>query len=274
MSLAVEDVRFEYSPSTAMAVPALEGVSLRLDPGELVVVVGATGSGKSTLLRLCAGLLTPGAGSVTVDGRPAGTRGAVGIVFQNPETQFFAETVRADVAFGPRNLGVEDPDTAADESLAAVGLDPASFGPRSPFTLSGGEARRAAIAGVLAMRTPYLLLDEPTAGLDPRGRAAVLGALRQARQRAGLLVVTHDADEFLGEADRVLGLTDGREAFCGPPAELLAEPQLWERAGLALPPVVRVQLLARARGLALDTLTLDPIAAARALVSARGVAHR
>jgi len=270
MSLIAEGLKFDYPLRASTSLPALDAVSFSLEPGELVIVVGATGSGKSTLLRLCAGLLKPDSGSVLVDGGPVDAKGIVGIVFQNPETQFFAESVHADVAFGPRNLGLVGVDTAVDDSLSAVGLDPVAFGPRSPFTLSGGEARRVAIAGILAMRTPYLLLDEPTAGLDPLGRNAVLKALGQARQRAGVLVVTHDAGEFLGAADRIIALSEGRIAFSGKVSELLDDSLPWEHAGLALPPIVSVQLAARDRGLSVGRVTLDPVTAARSLVRAAG----
>ncbi|MDO9557436.1 MAG: ATP-binding cassette domain-containing protein [Coriobacteriia bacterium] len=269
MALIVDSVRFTYEAGTAVAAPVLDGVSLTVESGEVVVCVGATGSGKSTLLRLCAGLLIPTEGSVVVDGASARARHAVGIVFQNPEAQFFAETVGADVAFGPKNLGLTDVDGAVTEALSAVGLDASAFRGRSPFTLSGGEARRVAIAGVLAMQTPYLLLDEPTVGLDPFGRRAVLQVVRNARDHAGVLVVTHDADEFLSIADRVVALHDGRVLFEGTPQVLAEEPELWERAGLALPPLVMAQHLARGRGATIPSIVLDVEGAARALVAAK-----
>ncbi|MDZ4655774.1 MAG: ATP-binding cassette domain-containing protein [Coriobacteriia bacterium] len=269
MALTAASVSFTYEAGTAIATPVLDDVSLIVESGEVVLCVGATGSGKSTLLRLCAGLLEPTRGQIAVDGAPVRMRGPVGIVFQNPETQFFAETVAADVSFGPRNLGLADVDSVVVEALAAVGLDAAVFGERSPFTLSGGEARRVAIAGVLAMRTPYLLLDEPTAGLDPLGRRAVLQAVRSARESAGVLVVTHDAGEFLPWADRVIALDSGRVLFEGVPQTLAEEPASWERASLALPQLVLAQHLARGRGAEIPAIALDVEGAARALAAGK-----
>lgn len=261
-----------------MASRALEGVSLALEPGELAVVLGPTGSGKTTLLRAAAGLLAPTSGTVTVDDRPAAgrgsLRGAVGLVFQRPEAQFFAPSVEEDCAFGPRNLGRSTEEARADvrAALRAVRLDPDEFGSREPWGLSGGEARRAALAGVLAMRPRYLLLDEPTAGLDAAGRAAVLAAVDVVRAGAGLLVVTHDSDLFLGRADTVLILRAGRVAFSGGVAALLEELPALAAAGAAEPPeVVRAQMLARERGAMLGgRLELDPDAAAAALARAAG----
>ncbi len=273
MALVAQSLGYTYSAGAHYSVRAVDGVHLRLEPGELLVIAGATGSGKSTLLRLLAGLLEPGAGTVEVDGdspRSRAARGRVAIVFQNPESQFFAETLLADVMFGPRNLRIADPEGAARAALAAVGLDPASFGPRSPFTLSGGEARRAAIAGALAMGARYLLLDEPTAGLDARGRREVLAAIGAERERAGIAVVTHDPDELLASATRVLALDSGIPAFDGTVSELTADPAAYEAAGLRLPDVVRAQVLARDRGIRIPNVELDPIMAARALLQARG----
>jgi energy-coupling factor transport system ATP-binding protein len=274
MALIATNASFTYDVATDFGIRALADVTLTLTPGELVVVAGTTGSGKSTLLRLLAGLLAPVNGSVTADGAGVGAsaaRGRVAIVFQNPEAQFFAETVREDVMFGPRNLGALDPGAVADEALDRIGLDPATFGPRSPFTLSGGEARRVAIAGALALGAGYLLLDEPTAGLDAAGRYAVMRALASERARAGLMVVTHDPEEFFDQADRVVALDAGSIAFDGSVSELIAEPAPFEAAGLRLPEVLRLQLLARARGASLPEVSLDPEAAAAALCVARGV---
>ncbi|MHB8050159.1 MAG: ATP-binding cassette domain-containing protein [Coriobacteriia bacterium] len=272
MALVASGVSYAYEMGRPFGVEAVRGVDLAVAPGELVVVAGTTGSGKSTLLRLLAGLLKPAAGSVAVDAMgpgERGARGAIAIVFQDPETQFFAETLRIDVAFGPRNLGHADPDGDADRALAEVGLDPTVYGPRSPFSLSGGEARRGAIAGALAMGARYLLLDEPTAGLDAAGRAAIRQALEAERTKCGIIVVTHDPAEFLDVASRIVALEAGRVAFSGSVEDLYADPAPYERAGLELPPIVRTQLLARRRGMHLDRVTLDPERAASALLAAR-----
>lgn len=271
MALVAHGVSYTYAAGREFGVDAVCDADLSIETGELVVVAGTTGSGKSTLLRLLAGLLEPACGSVEVDGYSPGdrsARGAVAIVFQDPETQFFAETLRLDAAFGPRNLGHPDPEADADRALAEVGLDPSVYGGRSPFGLSGGEARRGAIAGALAMNARYLLLDEPTAGLDAMGRAAIRDALDAQRTRSGIVVVTHDPAEFLDSASRVVALDAGRIAFAGTTEDLYTDSVAYEEAGLSLPPVVRTQLLARARGARLDRVTLDPLRAASGLLSA------
>jgi energy-coupling factor transport system ATP-binding protein len=244
-----------------------------------VVLLGSTGSGKTTLLRAAAGLLPVTKGSAEVDGRPASgkdsARGAVGLVFQRPESQFFSLTVEEDCAFGPRNLG-RGPEEASEDAraaLVAVGLDPEEFGAREPWSLSGGEARRAAIAGVLAMRPRYLLLDEPTAGLDAAGKEAVCAAIEAVRAEAGVLVVTHDAEAFLPRADRLLALRGGRPVFEGDVGQLLEElPRLAAAGDVDPPEVPRTLMLARAAGrVPAGALTLDVEAAADLLAGARGV---
>ena len=274
MRLDLEDVGYTYGEGTSFAVRALDGVTLAIERGQLTLVLGATGSGKSTLLRVAAGLMPPTEGRVTIDGSPgdgaASMIGRVGLVFQNPQTQLFAESVEADVAFGPRNLGMPENEVrrAVREALEAVELDPAAFGPRSPFALSGGEAHRVAIAGVLAMRPEVLLFDEPTAGLDARGREAVTSIVSSARGRAGVVVVTHDAEGFLGIADRVVMLAHGRPVFSGSRDELMADLSRFEEAGLRVPEVLRAQLLAEARGIQLGGYSLDVAEAAERI--ARG----
>ena len=275
MALTLDAIGYTYGAGTSFSAAALEGVSASVSVGELVLVLGATGSGKSTLLRICAGLLAAQGGTATIDDLPitrSSARGNVGLVFQDAEAQLFAETLEADVAFGPRNLGTPDAEALAraHESLEAVGLDPVVYGPRSPFGLSGGEARRAAIAGVLAMQPRYLLLDEPTSGLDARGRAAVRDTVRAARASAGIVVVSHSAEEFLGQADRVLVLASGRVAFNGTAEQLVTDPAPFAAAGLIAPDVLRFQQLARAKGCDAGPFTLDAEAAARAVAAAGG----
>jgi energy-coupling factor transport system ATP-binding protein len=276
MALRISDVACEYAFGTAMASSALDGVSLALDPGTLTVVLGPTGSGKTTLLRAAAGLIPLARGTIAADGRPVigpdSVRGAVGLVFQRPEAQFFALSVEEDCAFGPRNLGRTPAEARSDarEALGAVGLDPDAFGPREPWSLSGGEARRAAFAGVLAMHPRYLLLDEPTAGLDAAGRAAVCAAIEVARARAGVLVVTHDPETFLDVADGVLALREGRPVFEGDVSRFLAALPALADGGLVEPPEVpRTLLLAQARGARMEGgPTLDPHVAASMLAAA------
>lgn len=275
MALILERVTHTYGAGTAFAVRALASTNLAVARGEMAVVMGPTGSGKSTLLRMAAGLLAPTSGKVSIDGHPPGdpvSSGAalVGLVFQSPESQLFAETVVEDIAFGPLNLGL---DRAAArqrslETLAEVGLDPAEFADRSPFQLSGGEARRVALAGVLAMRPAYLLLDEPTAGLDGPGREAVVAAIEAARTHAGLLIVTHDAEEFLGRADFALVLSDGDVSYCGDARSLVDDPTPLVSAGLREPEVLRVLLAGRRAGLELPELSIDPYQAAHLLLQA------
>jgi energy-coupling factor transport system ATP-binding protein len=275
VALTLTRACFSYAAGTPLEQAALVDVSIRVAPGELVLVLGPSGSGKTTLLRVAAGVLAPTTGTADVDGLggSGAFRGAVGLAFQRPETQFFAETVLQDVAFGPRNLG-RTPAEAADDAraaLVAVGLDAGAFGGRSPFSLSGGEARRAGLAGVIAMRPRYLLLDEPTCGLDAVGRSAVRSAVSAARASAGIVVVTHDADEFLADADAVIVLEEGRTAYAGDVGGLLAAAaKLGPRTGWPLPEMVRAQIEAARHAGSTAAPTLDAAEAARALVALRG----
>lgn len=275
MSLTLTDIAYTYALDTGFAESAVTRVSLDVAIGELVVVLGATGSGKSTLLRLAAGLLEPRSGGAVIDGRPlnrSSARGAVGLVFQDAEAQLFADTLLEDVCFGPRNMGSDEASAleAAREALTSVGLGPDLFGARSPFTLSGGEARRAAIAGVLAMKPDYLLADEPTAGLDAGGRRLIRQLLLAARQSSGVVVVSHTAEEFLGEADRVLVLADGASHWYGPARDLIDEPSILHGAGLVVPDVLEVQRRAAASGMNITHAALDPQRAAESLARAAG----
>ena len=276
MALSLTGISYAYGEGTPFVQPALHAVDMTLNPGMLTLVLGATGSGKSTLLRVAAGLLTPQAGSVELDGERvervvAGARG-VGIVFQSPETQLFAETVLADVSFGPRNQGLaeEDAQREARDAMVLADLEPDVFAARSPFALSGGEARRAALAGILALDPAYLLLDEPTAGLDFHGREVVMNVLIKARESAGVAVVSHDIESFLPVADHVLILVDGDVQYSGEARGLIADPEPLVRAGLGVPGVLSLQMAGRRAGLHIDEFTLDALRAAHAVAEAGG----
>ena len=271
MVLRARRVGYVYGEGTGFATPALASVDATVEPGRLLLVAGATGSGKTTLLRILAGLLLPTSGDVTVDGgtpEPAGSDPTrrVGLVFQRPESQLFSESVLADVSFGPLNLGMtpEDARLAALEALGSVGLAPDVFSDRSPFGLSGGEARRVALAGVLAMDPCYLLLDEPTAGLDAAGCAAVHQVLDGAKATRGVVVVTHDLEEYLPSADDVLILQGGAQLFSGSVGDFL-EAAVADAGGLPVPETALLQVLARRRGVSIERIETDPVSVAETL---------
>ncbi len=260
--LEFEQVTYSYAGPEA---PALTDLSLQLRPGEVLAVLGANGSGKSTLVRLTDGILLPDSGSVRVDGidtrdadRHWDVRSKVGLVLQDPDNQIVGTVVEEDVAFAPENLGLprEELRRRVDDALAAVGL--AEFAAREPHLLSGGQKQRLAIAGALAMDPAYLVLDEPTSMLDPRGRAdvlAIIGRLRDAGR--GIVHVTHHLADAL-TADRVLVLDRGAVAFLGTPDGLLAGECGLEALGLRLPPIWFMAEELRRHGLRLPLRALDP----------------
>lgn len=281
--IACRDLTHIYLRGTPMEAGALHGVTLEVRTGELVAILGPTGSGKSTLIQHFNGLLRPSSGEVRVAGEDLWAPGAdrrrvrqqIGLLFQFPEYQLFEETVRRDVAFGPKNLGLGEGEVAerVEEALRQVGLDPARFGERSPFTLSGGEMRRVALAGVLAMRPRALVLDEPTAGLDPRGKEELLDRVA-ALHRQGLTVVlvTHSMDEAARLAGRLIVMEAGRVLLDGPPRAVFARDAEMARIGLDLPQAARLVRLLRRRGIPVgEALTIGE--ARQAIVSAlRGAA--
>ena len=227
MRLELRDVHHVYAAGTPFEVEALRGVSLAVEPGEVLGIIGGTGSGKSTLARHMNALLVPSGGEVLVDGVDATTlkkswlRRRVGLVFQFPEAALFAPTVEEDVAFAPRRLGLdeEEVEERVQGSLRMLGAE--ELAGRSPFALSGGEKRRVAIAGVLAMGPEVLVLDEPTAGLDPATREQLLALIRRLRDAGvSVVLVSHDLDEVAEVADRICALDDGRVRAKGTPAEV------------------------------------------------------
>jgi len=283
-AIACEGLTYTYLRGTPRETVALRGIDLVIRAGEMLAIIGPTGSGKSTLVQHFNGLLRPTAGVVRVDGEDLWgpntnrrrARQRVGLVFQAPEAQLFEETVRRDVAFGPRNLALSEDVVAGrvEEALRQVGLDPARFGDRSPFELSGGEKRRVAIAGVLAMRPQVLVLDEPTAGLDPKGREELLARIAGLhRQGMTVVVISHDMDIVASLAGRVIVLHEGRILLEGAPRDVFARDAELRAIGFTAPQATRLARLLRERGVPLDdVLTIDE--ARRALKPLVGGAGR
>lgn len=243
-----------------LSFPALTDIDLTIKEGEFLGVIGHTGSGKSTLMQHLNGLLLPTSGRVTVDGldtldkkQRVEARKLVGMVFQYPEYQLFEETVKKDVSYGPKNLGLSEREVEerAETALRLVGLDPERFSEQSPFDLSGGEKRRAALAGILAMRPKYLVLDEPMAGLDPRGRRDILTLIESLRKTQGttIVMVSHSMDDIALASDRVLVLNHGTAAFVGAPDEVFSHVETLESMGLSIPQATRLAQLLRQKGL-------------------------
>ena len=265
-----------YLNGTPLEAVALQDVTLSIEAGEFVGLIGPTGSGKSTLIQHLNALLRPTGGEVRVAGiNPADARAdvktlrqQVGLVFQYPEHQLFEETVYDDVAYGPRNLGLTEDQVRerVGESLALVGVDPGRFGRRSPFSLSGGEMRRVAIAGVLAMRPRVLVLDEPAAGLDPKGKEEILGQIRTLHEAQGLtvLLVTHSMDEAAQLVKRLVVLARGQIVMDGPVREIFRRAQDLTALGLGVPAITALMLRLRSAGMAVtpDVLTVDEARAA------------
>ena len=258
--LEVRNLDYIYSAGTPFEHKALDNVSFALEPGEFVGIIGHTGSGKSTLMQQMNGLLKPTSGQVLLDGvdiwsdkkltRQARFR--VGLVFQYPEYQLFEETVYRDIAFGPKNMGLEEKevDRRVREAAGFVGLTEAQL-EVSPFDLSGGQKRRVAIAGVIAMEPEVLILDEPTAGLDPVGRAEILGNIEAYRQakNATIMMVSHSMEDVARLTDRLLVMNGSRLAMDGTPSEVFSRAQELLAMGLNIPQVTQVFLKLKALGL-------------------------
>ncbi|MFD1395778.1 energy-coupling factor transporter ATPase [Kroppenstedtia eburnea] len=253
MDIVIQDLTHNYMVGTPFERTALSGVELKIPSGGYVAVVGATGSGKSTLIQHIAGLLTPTRGRVRVgeveihpDSRDlSALRGRVGVVFQYPEHQLFEETVAKDIAYGPRNLGLSEGEVArrVEQSLDWVGL-PRDISGRSPFQLSGGQMRRVAVAGVLAMQPEVLILDEPTAGLDPAGRRELLDRIHALHRERGMTVilVSHSMEEAAQYAEKIFVMHQGKRAFEGTPAEVFSRGDRLEAWGLEVPEVAGLTL--------------------------------
>lgn len=283
MSIKLSNIYHTYSKGTPFERLALQDVSLEIAKGEIVAIIGHTGSGKSTLVQHLNGLLKPDKGTATIDaiditakGQQAkAARQQVGMVFQYPEHQIFAETVFEDIAFGPRNKGFNEEEVAkaVREAMAFVGLDYDTYAERSPFQLSGGQMRRVAIAGVVAMNPDYLVLDEPSAGLDPRSRNAVFREIMALHKSRGIAIVlvTHSMEEAVKYANRLLVINGGQVLFDGEPAAIFKEHGAeLVQVGVDVPQVYKLADLLRHKGISLPDGIKDEMALVKAIKQAKG----
>ena len=283
MSIKLSNIYHTYSKGTPFERLALQDVSLEIAKGEIVAIIGHTGSGKSTLVQHLNGLLKPDKGTATIDEIDITAKGAqaknarqqVGMVFQYPEHQIFAETVFEDIAFGPRNKGFNEEEVAkaVREAMEFVGLDYDTFAQRSPFQLSGGQMRRVAIAGVVAMNPDYLVLDEPSAGLDPRSRNAVFREIMALHKSRGIAIVlvTHSMEEAVKYANRMLVINAGKVLFDGETATIFKEHgDELVQVGVDVPQVYKLADLLRQRGMSLPEGIKDELALVKAIKKVKG----
>ena len=272
--LEVKELNYIYSIGTPFEHKALDNVNFSVNRGEFIGIIGHTGSGKSTLMQQLNGLLKPTSGSVLLDGKDIWSdkkltrqaRFRVGLVFQYPEYQLFEETVYRDIAFGPKNMGLsaEEVDRRVREAAGFVGLTEAQL-EVSPFDLSGGQKRRVAIAGVIAMEPEVLILDEPTAGLDPIGRAEILGNIEAYRKakNATIMMVSHSMEDVARLTDRLLVMNGSKLAMDGTPAEVFVHAEELVEMGLSIPQVTQVFIALRSLGVDVENVyTIDQAVAA------------
>jgi len=258
--LEAKDLTYTYSIGSPFEKTAVDHINLQIGQGEFVGIIGHTGSGKSTLMQMMNGLLKPTAGTVLLDGKDIWEKGAdrrsvrfqVGLVFQYPEYQLFEETVYKDIAFGPKNMGLDEKeiDRRVRETAEAAGLKEELL-EKAPYALSGGQKRRVAIAGVMAMEPRVLILDEPTAGLDPKGRTKILSQLREYHKRTGctVMLVSHSMEDVAKYVSKLLVLSHAKVVCYDTPANVFARGDELEKIGLALPQITRVFRLLRDRGI-------------------------
>lgn len=277
MGLKLENVSYQYETGTAMEVMALQDINVELPDGQFIGLIGHTGSGKSTFVQLLNGLLLPSKGTVYFDGEDISAenydrrslRANVGLVFQYPEHQLFETDVLTDVMYGPKNLGMSEQECKerATEALQAVKM-PESMWEQSPFDLSGGQKRRAAIAGVLAMRPRMLVLDEPTAGLDPKGRDEILDMVSEMQKDRGMtvLLVSHSMEDVARYVDRIMVMNHGHLIFDDVPRGVFTHVKELEEMGLAAPQMTYIMEYLREKGLAVKTDALTVEEAAKEII--------
>lgn len=269
--IKIENLTYVYNPNTPFETKALNGVNLEIKEDEFIGLIGHTGSGKSTLIQHLNGLTKPTSGKIIVDGIDITSKGAnlrelrqkVGLVFQYPEYQLFEETVYKDIAFGPKNLGLSEKEVESRvvNAMELVRLDFETLKDRSPFELSGGQKRRVAIAGVLAMKPKVLILDEPTAGLDPRGRDEILGEIFELYNSGGItiILVSHSMEDVAKLVNRIIVMNDGKVAMDGTPREVFKHSDELENLGLDIPQVTKFMKAYKKRNNSIsdDILTIE-----------------
>ena len=276
--IEVKNLTHSYSVGTPFEHTAIADISFRVSAGEFIGIIGHTGSGKSTLIQHLNGLLKPTSGTVLLDGEDIwakpkeikNVRFKAGMVFQYPEYQLFEETVFADIAFGPKNMGLPDPEISRRvyEAIDFVGLSQDVL-TQSPFDLSGGQKRRVAIAGVIAMRPDILILDEPTAGLDPKGCAEILGHISEYHEKRGatVLLVTHSMEDIARSVSRIIALNRGRVFMDGTPGEVFSKSEELKKAGLTVPQVTQIFTRLKEAGLPVDSSVYTVEQAVKQLVA-------
>lgn len=271
MSIKVENIVYVYGEGTPFKTVALDDVNLNIEKGDFVGIIGHTGSGKSTLIQLLNGLEMPASGQITVDNKVVGSnkselrkiRQTVGLVFQYPEYQLFEETVEKDVAFGPLNLELPENEikSRVKDALQSVGFNYNEIKDKSPFDLSGGQKRRVAIAGVLAMKPDYLILDEPTAGLDPSGRNEILEQIRKLHKSSNqtVILVSHSMEDIAKLVEKVIVLYKGKVHMQGTPKEVYKNAEELVKIGLGVPQIVEVISELRKKGFNIkdDIITVE-----------------
>ena len=260
MSIEVKNISYVYMPKSPYERLALDDVSITIPEGKITAIAGHTGSGKSTLIQHLNGLISPTSGSVLVDGVDIAAKGqaaraarrSVGMVFQYPEHQLFEETVEQDIAFGPKNYGMSPEEISERVRFAMdfVQLDYKEYSQRSPFQLSGGQMRRAAIAGVVALKPKYLVLDEPTAGLDPKGREELMQRIMKLhrQEKNTIILVSHSMDDIARFADNVVIMNRGRVLMEGTPHEVFVREDFIRQAGLDVPQITNIVKALKIRG--------------------------
>lgn len=260
MSIKIENLTHIYMPKGPFEKVALDNVNIEIKDGEFVALIGHTGSGKSTLIQHMNGLLEPTSGKIIVDGvditepnvKLTDVRKKVGLVFQYAEYQLFEESIEKDIAFGPRNLGLDEEEISkrVKKAMRMVGLDYETYKDKSPFDLSGGQKRRVAIAGVIAMEPKTLILDEPTAGLDPKGRDDILKQIKILHREYGMtiIIVSHSMEDVANIAKKVIVMNGGKVVLQGTPEEVFKEVDTLENIGLGVPQVTYLMRALRRRG--------------------------